>query len=89
VLFYFAKRGEFILDYLGAVQAIREAALAKKAGDADATLEQLEKAVELTYNCINTLADVARSQPDRGLIAALNAFAYRPLLALYESESDE
>lgn len=89
VLFYYAKRGEYVLEYLGAVKAVREAALAKKAGDTEKALEHLETALESTYNCINTLSDVARDQSDRGLVAVLNAYAYRPLLAEYERLADE
>lgn len=88
-LFYYAKRGEYVLEYLGAVKAVREAALAKKAGDTEAALEHLEQALELTYNCINTLSDIARDQGDRGLIAELNAYAYRPLIAELERLSEE
>lgn len=89
VLFYYAKRGEFVLEYLGAIKAVREAALAKKAGDTEMALEHLELALESTYNCINTLSDVARNQGDRGLIAVLNAFAYRPLVAELERLSED
>ena len=88
VLFYYAKRSEFVLEYLGAVKAVREAALAKKAGDTEQAIEYLELALESTYNCINTLSDVARNQGDRGLIAVLNAYAYRPLVAELERLSD-
>ena len=84
LLFYYAKRGEYVLEYLAAVQAVRAAAIAKAAGDMDKAGEQLTEALEQTYNCINTLADVARDQSDRGLIAVLNEYAYRPLLAEYE-----
>lgn len=89
VLFYYAKRGEYVLEFLAAVKAVREAALAKHAGDQELAIEQLEIALESTYNCINTLSDVARDQSDRGLIAALNACAYRPLLEKLEQLSDE
>lgn len=89
VLFYYAKRSEFVLEYLGAVKAVREAALARKAGDSEMAIEHLELALESTYNCINTLSDVARNQGDRGLIAVLNAYAYRPLVAELERLSDE
>jgi len=89
VLFYYAKRGEFVLEYLGAIKAVREAALAKKAGDTDMAIEHLELALESTYNCINTLSDVARNQSDRGLIAVLNADAYRPLVAELERLSED
>ncbi|MFP6676671.1 MAG: hypothetical protein VB878_16425 [Pirellulaceae bacterium] len=88
ILFYYAKRGEYVLEYLAAVKAVREAALAKKAGDTEMAIEQLEVALEQMYNCINTLSDVARDQSDRGLIAVLNAYAYRPLLAEYEKLAD-
>ena len=89
MLFYYAKRGEYVLQYLAAVKAVRTAAIAKKAGDTEKALEQLELAIEQTYNCIDTLSDVARDQSDRGLIAVLNAYAYRPLLAEYNRLADE
>ena len=38
-------------------------------------------AAEARYNAINMLSDVARDQSDRGLIAVLNAYEYRPLVA--------
>lgn len=88
-LFYYAKRGEYVLEYLGAVKAVREAGIAKKAGDTEKAIEHLEVALESTYNCINTLSDVARDQSDRGLIAALNAYAYRPLVEKLEQLADE
>jgi hypothetical protein len=88
ITFYYAKRGEYVLEYLAAVKAVREAAIAKKAGDTEAALEHLEAALESTYNCINTLSDVAQDQSDRGVIAVLNKFAYRPLLAEYEKLAD-
>jgi hypothetical protein len=89
ILFYYAKRGEYVLEYLAAVKAVREAAIAQKSGDDEAALEQMEVALEQTYNCINTLSDVAIDQSDRGLIALLNAYAYRPLVAKYEEMADE
>jgi hypothetical protein len=89
LLFYYAKRGEYVLEYLAAVRAVREAALAKKNGDLEKTVEHLEVALEQTYNCINTLSDVVQDQSDRGLIAVLNAYAYRPLLSEYEKMLDQ
>ena len=71
------------------MKAVREAALAKKAGDKEAALEHLEVALESTYNCINTLSDVAQDQSDRGVIAVLNKFAFRPLLTEVEKLSEE
>jgi hypothetical protein len=89
LLFYYAKRGEYALQYWGAVQAVRAAAIAEDAGDRDEALSQLEEAMELTYNCIDTLADVAQDQSDLGLIAVLNAYAWRPLLAEYDRLSED
>ena len=89
LLFYYAKRSEYALEYWGAVQAVRAAAIAEEAGDRAEALTQLENAMEQTYNCINTLADVARDQSDRGLIAVLNAYAFRPLLAEYDRLSED
>ena len=72
----------------GGVKAVREAALARKAGDNELALEHLGAAVETTYNCINTLSDVARNQSDRALIAALNKYAFRPLVQELERLED-
>ncbi|MDA1230256.1 MAG: hypothetical protein O2856_05740 [Planctomycetota bacterium] len=88
ILFYYAKRSEFALEYLAAVKAVKEAAIAKAAGDSEKTLEHLETALEQTHNCINTLADVAQDQSDRGVIAILNAYAMRPLQAEYDALMD-
>ena len=52
--------------------------------DYEKAIEHLEAAVEAMYNTITTVADVATDQSDRGLIAVLNEFAYRPLLAEFE-----
>ena len=89
LLFYYGKRSEYVLEYLNAVQALRAAAVAKKAGDTEVTIEKLETAVEQLYNSIDTLSDVVRDQSDRGLIATLANFAFRPLLAEYEKVLDE
>jgi hypothetical protein len=89
LLYYYAKRSEYVLEYLGCIKAIRAAAIAKQEGDIDGAVEQLEAAIESLYNAIDTLGDVAQDPSDRGLIAALNAYAYRPLLAEYERLMDE
>ena len=80
LLFYYAKRGEYVIDYLNCVEAVRKSATAKKEGDLDAALENLDSAVEKLYDAIDSLSDVVRDECDRGLIALLNTFAYRPLV---------
>ena len=88
LLFYWAKRSEYVLEYLAAVKAVREAAVANQAGDEEKAMEQFETAIEQLYNAIDTLGDVARDQSDRGLIAVLNTYAYQPLLKEYEKMTD-
>lgn len=88
-LFYYAKRSEYVLDYLATVKSLKEAANAKKAGDTEKQIEHLEAALEAMYNAIYTLSDVVNDHSDRGLIAVLNAYGYRPILAEYEKVADE
>ena len=89
LLFYWAKRGEYVLEYLATVRAVREASLAVKQGDREAAIEQYELAMESLYNAIDTLSDVVQDQGDRGLIAVLNKFAFEPLKQQYEKVLDE
>ena len=84
LIFYYAKRSEFVVHYLNAVEAVRKAAIEHEKGDAEETLTQLEKAVEAIHEAMEAIAFVARDQSDRGLIAVLNEYAYRPLTAEYE-----
>jgi hypothetical protein len=76
---YFARRFEFGFEYMNCVEAVRKAGLAKRKGDAETQLAELEKAIESLHGGLNAMAAVARSNSDRGLIAALNEFGYRPL----------
>lgn len=80
-LLYYAKRCEFAVHYFGAVEAARLAGQAKAKGDKEAVIAHLEKATEGVYNALNALGDVARDPSDRGVVAALAEYAYRPLKA--------
>ena len=84
LLIYYANRAVYVTEYFTCVEALREAALAKQAGELDTATEQLEIATESLYNAIDTLSTVATDQSDRGLIAVLANFAYAPLVAEYE-----
>jgi hypothetical protein len=88
VLYYYAKRGEYVGFYLSAVKALREAATAKAAGDKDLAIEKLEVALEAVDDALSTYGDVAQNPSDRGLIALLAARLYRPLVAEYEQMLD-
>ena len=89
LLYYWAKRSEYVMSYLASVKALRNSAIAKSEGDMDLALEQMESAVEEMYNAIDSLGDVASDSSDRGLIAVLNSHAFKPLMAAYEKLLDE
>ena len=77
---YLAKRFEFALHYFTCLEATRLAGIAKAKGDKAEQIEQLETAVEAMHNALGAMADVDRNNADRGLIAALNEYGFRPLL---------
>jgi hypothetical protein len=85
---YFARRFEFAFEYMNSIEALRKAAIAKSKGDAETQIAELEKAVESLNGGLNALAAVARSQSDRGMIAALNEYGYRPLVKELEAAQD-
>ena len=88
-MFYWAKRSEYVLEYLGAVKAVRAAGIARKKGQNEEVMAQLEVAIESLYNAMDTLSDVVEDQSDRGLIATLNRHAWRPLTIEYEKLLEE
>ena len=77
---YLAKRFEFALHYFTCLEATRLAGHAKAKGDRAAQVEQLEIAVEAIHNALGAMADVDRNNADRGVIAVLNEYGFRPLL---------
>jgi hypothetical protein len=86
LLFYYAKRLEFAVEYLTSIEALRQAAQAKAAGESEEVVSHLESAVEAMYNGTGALGEVARSNSDRGLIAVLNEYGYRPLQREFEAQ---
>jgi len=83
---YLARRCEFGAEYFNCVEAVRKAAIAKAAGDKETQLTELEKAVESLHTALNAMAAIARSNSDRGVIAVLNEYGYRPLKKELEAE---
>jgi hypothetical protein len=77
---YFARRFEYAFEYINCLEAVRKAGNAKSMGDAETQIAELEKAVESLNAACNAMAAVARSQSDRGIIAVLNEYGYRPLV---------
>jgi hypothetical protein len=76
---YLARRCEFAFEYMNFAEAARKAGIAERKGDRKTQIAELEQAIESLNNALNALAAVARSNSDRGLIAVLNEYGYRPL----------
>lgn len=81
---YHAKRYTFALHYISAVQAARAAGVANGGGDEDVHVESLESSVEAMHNALAIYTEVVRDNSDRGVIAVLNKYGYRPLLEALE-----
>ena len=73
---YHAKHLEFTFHYVSCIESLY------KAHDSAARSEALVAAVESIYNALNSYADAARDSGDRGAIALLNEYGYRPLLKI-------
>ena len=71
---YNAKRLEFTFHYISAIESLY------KSHDAATRAESLEAAMDSIYNALNSWSDVARDSSDRGAIALLNEYGYRPLV---------
>ncbi|MGY8643118.1 MAG: hypothetical protein ACKVJU_18725 [Verrucomicrobiales bacterium] len=79
-ILYHAKRFFFSLHYMTAIDHARLAGIARDEKDNEAWVENLELSIEAMHNALGIYAEVARDQSDRGVIAILNQYAYRPLL---------
>ena len=86
---YVGKRMEFAYEYMNSIEHVQLAGEAKRSGDAEAQLEHLEAAVEAMYNALHALGEVAADQSDRGVIAVLAEYGYRPLVAEFEKVQDK
>jgi len=90
---YWIGRLEFGIGYLDTIEAVRKAATteqaakdAKERGDKDdycvrltEAIEQTKAAVETVRQAIEAFANVAKNQSDRGAIATMAEYVYRPL----------
>ncbi len=79
-ILYHAKYFTFALHYMGAVEAARAAGIARAGNKDEGWMEDLELAVESMHSALDIYSDVARDNSDRGVIAVLNKYAYRPLI---------
>jgi hypothetical protein len=76
---YWAKRMEFTVRFIEAVEHVRRAANAEAAHQTPEEAAEVEKALDLVRQSIEAYAGAARNQTDRGSIALAVEYAYRPL----------
>lgn len=86
---YVGKRMEFAYEYMNSIEHVQLAGEAKRSGDSEDQLTHLEAAVEAMYNALHALGEVAADPSDRGVIAVLAEYGYRPLVAEFEKVQDE
>jgi len=89
LLYSLARRYEFGLEYMTAMQAVRSAGVARAQGDEEAQLAKLEEAAESLYNGLTALSTVATHDTSyQGVIAVLSEYGYRPLQKEIQSLQD-
>jgi hypothetical protein len=76
---FWAKRMEFSVNYITAVQFFRRAAIAQNARQPQQAWDDATQALAFLRDSIEAYAAVARNQSDRGSIAIAVEYAYRPL----------
>jgi hypothetical protein len=86
---WYARQFEFGMEYMNVVEALRKAGIAKRKGNKDEQIAELEKALDSITGACNAIAATARSQSDRGVIAVMNEYGYRPVTKLLEEADAE
>jgi hypothetical protein len=78
---YWVGRLEFGIQYLDAVEKVRNAATAEAEQRYAAALNETTAALESARHAIETYAGVAKDRSDVAAVAMMNEFVYRPLRA--------
>lgn len=78
---YWIGRLKFGIDYMHAIEAVHAAATAESTNNASTALGEARRALDLVANGLTNYATIARDRSDKGAIATMNEFVYRPLLA--------
>jgi hypothetical protein len=78
---YWAGRLEFGIGYLNTIEAVRQAATAEAEGRRADALQHAETALATACRSIEAFAGVAQDRSDRGTVAVLNEYVFRPLKA--------
>lgn len=76
---YWIGRLQFGIHYLDMIGAVRRAAIAEADGKPTEALRHSETALATARQALEAYADVVRDQSDRGAIAVMNEYVYRPL----------
>ena len=76
---YWISRLEFGIGYFDTIEAVCRAATAEKDGNPGEAYENTKDALTKARLALEAFARVARDQSDRGAIATLNEYVYRPL----------
>ena len=77
---FWIGRLEFAVDYVNAVEAVRQAAAAESSSRTEEALQQVREALQALGRALESYARVARNRTDLGVIAIVNEYGYRPLL---------
>jgi hypothetical protein len=85
-ILYYCKRLEFACELMNSLETARLAGLANSKKNSEQTIENLEKAVESMYNALDAYREVVRDNSDRGVIAVLNEYGYRPLKKEFQAQ---
>ena len=78
---YWIGRLEFGVNYMAAIEAVRSAATAESVKDYGGALREAERALELVKRSLTAYAGVARDRSDKGAIAVMNEYVFRPVRA--------
>ena len=76
---YWIGRFEFGIGYFDAIEAVHAAATAEKASKPAEAYQHAKDALAKARTALEAYVRVARDQSDRGAIATMNEYVYRPL----------
>ncbi len=76
---YWIGRLEFAVNLLDAIDALHRAAMAEHEKDRPRAIRHAEEALGLAKRAIEAHVGITRDQCDRGAIAQLNEYVYRPI----------
>ena len=76
---YWIGRLKFGIGYLDMIAVVRRASIAEADGKPLDAIQNAEAALVTAREALEAYTDVVRDQSDRGAIAVMNEYVYRPL----------